>query len=233
MIPRATHQEHHYAHRTGWLRAAVLGANDGIVSTGSLITGIAAATSNQEDILVAGVAGLIAGTMSMAAGEYVSVSSQSDSEHADLERERTALREDPAGELEELIETYVGRGVDRELSTRVSRALMEADALDAHAREELGFSKDVSARPLQAALASAASFAIGGALPLTSVVLVSTERAVWTVIAASLVSLACLGATSARLGGAPVGPAIRRIMFWGALAMLTTTAIGHWFQVSF
>ncbi len=221
--------ENHFAHRTGWLRASVLGANDGIVSTASLILGVAAARSSHGSIVVAGLAGLIAGAMSMAAGEYVSVSSQADTERADLDRERVELTDDHALELAELAAIYVARGLDADLAHRVATQLMAHDALGAHARDELGISDALSARPVQAALASAGAFALGAALPLLLVFVVPQSALVLTVSGASLVFLALLGAWSARTGGAPVGRATVRVVFWGALAMALTAAVGALF----
>lgn len=223
------HLDNHFVHRTGWLRAAVLGANDGIVSTASLILGVAAAQSSQSSIMVAGLAGLIAGAMSMAAGEYVSVSSQADTERADLERERVELADNHAHELAELAAIYVARGLDPDLAHRVATQLMAHDALGAHARDELGISDALSARPVQAALASAGAFAVGAALPLSLVYLVPRSALIGTVAGASLVLLALLGALAARSGGAPVGRAMLRVAFWGALAMGLTTAVGALF----
>jgi len=221
--------ERHYSQRIGWLRAAVLGANDGILSTASLLVGVAAANASRSSILVAGVAGLAAGAMSMAAGEYVSVSSQADTEQADLARERGELRSAPAAELEELRQIYVGRGLDPELALKVAQQLMERDALGAHARDELGLSAVHTARPVQAALASAATFSVGAALPLILAALVPAARIVFAVPIGSLLSLAALGAVSAEAGGAHRGRAVLRVMFWGALAMALTAAIGRLF----
>ena len=218
--------EQHFVHRTGWLRAAVLGANDGIVSTASLIVGVAAAAAGHNEILIAGIAGLVAGAMSMAAGEYVSVSSQADSERADLETERQALRESPEEELAELAEIYVGRGVEAALARKVAQQLTAHDAVGAHARDELGMSEILSARPIQAALTSAASFSIGGLLPLIAAIFVPVSQAIPVVGAATLVSLALLGAISARIGGASKLKAMMRVMLWGALAMVVTAGIG-------
>jgi VIT1/CCC1 family predicted Fe2+/Mn2+ transporter len=210
----------------GWLRAAVLGANDGIVSTGSLVLGVAAAHASHGNVLIAGVAGLMAGSMSMAAGEYVSVHSQADSEKAELDRERKELADDDAGEHKELAAIYVGRGLDAALAKEVAKQLMAHDALDAHARDELGISETLSARPIQAALASAASFALGAALPLLVVALSPPTRLVFTVAVTSLIFLAVLGAIAARVGGAPIWAGAARITFWGALAMALTAAVG-------
>ena len=211
------------------MRAAVLGANDGIVSTASLIVGVAAAAANQNDVLIAGVAGLVAGAMAMAAGEYVSVSSQSDTERADLARERQELRENPAFELDELAEIYVQRGVDKVLARQVAQQLMAKDALTAHARDELGISEITTARPVQAALTSAATFAVGAAMPLLMVVVSPASALVMMVSAASLGFLALLGAVGARVGGANVLRATARVTFWGAFAMALTAGIGKLF----
>ena len=227
------HSEHHRTHRSGWLRAAVLGANDGIVSTASLILGVAAAESSRGQVLIAGVAGLVAGAMSMAAGEYVSVSSQADTERADLERERRELATDKDHEHAELAAIYVGRGLDAGLAQQVATQLMAKDALGAHARDELGISDFLSARPVQAAFASAGTFTLGAALPLLVVVLVPASALVATVAGGSLVFLALLGAVAARVGGSPVGRAALRVMFWGALAMALTAGIGALFGAAF
>jgi VIT1/CCC1 family predicted Fe2+/Mn2+ transporter len=223
------HLEKHYSQRIGWLRAAVLGANDGIVSTASLLVGVAAAGTSRSSILVAGVAGLVAGAMSMAAGEYVSVSSQADTEQADLARERAELRAAPAHELEELRQIYVTRGLDPDLALKVAKQLMERDALGAHARDELGLSIVHTARPVQAALASAVTFAAGAALPLILAAVVSLPQIILAVPAGSLFSLAALGALSAKAGGAGRGRAVLRVTFWGALAMALTAAIERLF----
>jgi vacuolar iron transporter family protein len=223
------HSEEHRTHRVGWLRAAVLGANDGIVSTASLIVGVAAADSGRGGILVAGVAGLVAGAMSMAAGEYVSVSSQADTERADLERERKELAADPAHEHAELAAIYVARGLDADLAGQVATQLTAKDALGAHARDELGISDTLSARPVQAAFASAGTFAVGAALPLLLVLVVPANALVWTVSGSSLLFLALLGALAARAGGSPVGTSVARVTFWGALAMALTAGVGALF----
>ncbi len=223
-LPQA--REHHFIHRIGWLRAAVLGANDGIVSTASLIVGVAAASPERDAILIAGVAGLVAGAMSMAAGEYVSVSSQFDTERADLETERRALADAPAAELEELAQIYVERGVEEGLARQVAAQLMEHDSLGAHARDELGITESLTARPIQAALTSAITFSVGAALPLAAVVAVPVAHAIPTVSVASLVCLALLGGVSARAGGASTVKAAVRVTVWGALAMAATAAIG-------
>ncbi|MCR4282255.1 MAG: VIT family protein [Bauldia sp.] len=220
------HPESHLVSRIGWLRAAVLGANDGIVSTASLIVGVAAAAATRNDVVIAGVAGLVAGAMSMAAGEYVSVSSQSDTEQADLARERKELSEASEAEHQELAEIYVKRGVDRELARRVAEQLMAKDALAAHAHDELGISEITTARPVQAALTSAATFSVGAAMPLLMVVVSPAAMLVPIVSAASLGFLALLGAIGARAGGADVLRATARVTFWGALAMALTAGIG-------
>src|SRR3984885_8741025 len=221
--------ERHFVNRIGWLRAAVLGANDGILSTASLVVGVAAASATQDAVLIAGVAGLVAGAMSMAAGEYVSVSSQSDSEQADLARERKELSESPEFELDELAEIYVKRGVDRDLARQVARQLMAKDALSAHAHDELGISEITTARPVQAALTSAVSFSVGAAMPLLMVVVSPTAALVPIVFAASLGFLAVLGAIGAKAGGANILRATARVTFWGALAMAVTAGIGKLF----
>jgi VIT1/CCC1 family predicted Fe2+/Mn2+ transporter len=223
------HPESHLVSRIGWLRAAVLGANDGIISTASLIVGVAAAAAKQDDVLIAGVAGLAAGAMSMAAGEYVSVSSQSDTEQADLARERKELSEHAELELDELASIYVERGVDPALARRVAQQLMAKDALAAHARDELGISAITTARPVQAALTSAAMFSTGAALPLLMVVVSPAGALVPIVSAASLGFLALLGAIGAVAGGANVLRATVRVTFWGAFAMALTAGIGRLF----
>jgi VIT1/CCC1 family predicted Fe2+/Mn2+ transporter len=223
------HLELHRTHRIGWLRAAVLGANDGIVSTASLIVGVAAAAATRNTVLVAGVAGLVAGAMSMAAGEYVSVSSQSDTETADLERERAELANDVAHEHAELAAIYVARGLDAGLADQVATQLMNKNALGAHARDELGISDTLSARPVQAAFASAATFTVGAALPLLLVLVVPTSKLVWVVSGSSLFFLASLGALAASAGGAPVWKSVARVTFWGALAMALTAGVGALF----
>jgi len=221
-----SHRESHLVGRIGWLRAAVLGANDGIVSTASLIVGVAAAAATQSDILIAGVAGLVAGAMSMAAGEYVSVSSQSDTEQADLARERKELSANPKSELDELAHIYIQRGVDQALARKVAQQLMTKDALGAHAHDELGISEITTARPIQAGLASAASFSVGAAMPLLMVVIAPVSVLVPVEFAASLAFLALLGGVGARAGGAKVLRATVRVTFWGALAMALTAGIG-------
>lgn len=229
MIRLNQHPEDHLVERIGWLRAAVLGANDGIISTASLIVGVAAAAATRNDVLIAGIAGLVAGAMSMAAGEYVSVSSQSDTELADLVRERRELSENPESELEELTEIYVKRGLERELARQVSQQLMATDALKAHAHDELGISEVTAARPVQAALTSAAMFSIGAAMPLLMVVIAPANALVPVVSAASLGFLALLGAVGAKAGGAHILRATIRVTFWGALALATTAVIGKLF----
>jgi len=224
-MPRA-HKESHLVKRIGWLRAAVLGANDGIISTASLILGVAAAAASKSDILLAGVAGLVAGAMSMAAGEYVSVSSQSDTETADLAREKRELSEDPEFEKEELAQIYVQRGVEPHLARQVAVELMAKDALGAHARDELGISEVTTARPVQAALTSAATFSVGAAAPLALVLLSPSDFTIPAVSIGSLAFLALLGFLGARTGGAAVLKPVLRVTFWGALAMAITAGIG-------
>ena len=218
--------EEHKSSRVGWLRAAVLGANDGILSTASLLIGVAAAGSSRSAVLLAGAAGLAAGALSMAAGEYVSVSSQADAEAADLVKERRELHENPAGELAELAGIYEERGLDPELARQVARELMDHDALGAHARDELGFSDMSRARPLQAGLASAAAFTVGAVLPLLVAALAPDSTRAWLIAVMSLMFLALLGATGAWAGGAPIGRAAIRVSVWGAVAMAITAAIG-------
>lgn len=223
------HREWHRSERIGWLRAAVLGANDGIVSTASLVVGVAAAEATRHDVLVAGVAGLVAGALSMAAGEYVSVSSQADTERADLEVERRELATQPQTEEVELTEIYVRRGLNPELARVVARELMAKDALAAHARDELGLSEELAARPLQAALASAATFAVGAGVPVLTILLAPTSSLMVAVPIVSVLCLAALGALAARAGGAPVVVGAGRVVFWGALAMAATAGIGKLF----
>lgn len=225
-------QEQHRTQRIGWLRAAVMGANDGIVSTASLLVGVAAADMSHHSILVSGLAGLVAGAMSMAAGEYVSVSSQADTERADLDREQKELADDNDFETHELEGIYVKRGLDEQLAKQVVEQLMARDALGAHARDELGISKVLSARPIQAALASAATFTVGAMLPLMAAVLVPQGVIVPVVSGASLVSLASLGVLAARTAGAPMVRSVARVTFWGALAMALTAGVGAIFGVS-
>jgi vacuolar iron transporter family protein len=225
----ARHGERHRTEHVGWLRAAVLGANDGILSTASLVLGVAAAHGSRSSVLVAGVAGLVAGAMSMAAGEYVSVHSQADTEKADLARERAELRADDAGERRELTAIYVGRGLDPVLAQQVADQLMAHDAIGAHARDELGISETLRARPVQAALASAGSFAVGAVMPLIVSALVPEATLVEFVAGTSLIFLAVLGALAAQAGGAPVVPSVIRVTFWGALAMGITAGVGVMF----
>ena len=226
---RVRHKERHRIERIGWLRAAVLGANDGIVSTASLVLGVAAAHGTRSNVLVAGVAGLVAGAMSMAAGEYVSVHSQADTEHAELERERAELKADDEGEHNELMDIYVGRGLDPSLAKLVADQLMLRDAIGAHARDELGISETLSARPIQAAFASAGSFAVGAAMPLLVAALAPEAGLTIAVPAASLLSLALLGALAAGAGGAGMTVGAIRVTFWGALAMGLTAGVGALF----
>jgi VIT1/CCC1 family predicted Fe2+/Mn2+ transporter len=225
------HFERHRTHRIGWLRAAVLGANDGIVSTASLVLGVAAAGASSKSIVIAGVAGLVAGAMSMAAGEYVSVSSQADTERADLDREQKELAAHPEQEHREMTAIYVGRGLDAGLASNVATQLMEHDALGAHGRDELGISETSTAKPVQAAMASAVTFSVGAALPLLIVLLVPGSTLMWAVSGSSLVFLALLGSLAARLGGASVMTAAVRVTFWGALAMALTALVGALFGV--
>lgn len=227
-----TYLEHHRSHRVGWLRAAVLGANDGIVSTASLIIGVAAAGAPQEQVLIAGLAGLVAGAMSMAAGEYVSVSSQADTEKADLKLEEASLAHNFDVEREELAEIYRGRGLEPALADQVAHALMAHDALGAHARDEIGISETQSARPLQAAWSSAAAFTMGASLPLAVAWGSPGTRQIPVVAATSLIFLAFLGAVAARAGGASVIRGAARVTFWGALAMALTAAVGRMFGVA-
>ena len=224
-----SHFELHYADRIGWLRAAVLGANDGIVSTASLVVGVAAASALRSDVLIAGLAGLMAGSMAMAAGEYVSVSSQADTEKADLARERKELETDDAGEHRELANIYVQRGLDPDLAKKVADQLMAHDALAAHARDELGLNEIHTARPIQAALASALTFATGAALPLLAVLLAPTNWMIPIVVGTTLFFLALMGVIAARLGGASKWTGALRVTFWGLLAMLATALVGKLF----
>lgn len=223
------HSEWHRTERIGWLRAAVLGANDGIVSTASLVVGVAAANASRGNIMVAGVAGLVAGALSMAAGEYVSVSSQADTERADINRERAELATDPAAEEDELASIYVERGLDPSLARLVARQLMAGDALKAHARDELGLREEFTARPLQAALASAATFAVGAALPILTAMLAPSTALPSVVAGVSLACLAALGGLAARAGGASVALGAGRVAFWGVLAMGMTAGVGRLF----
>ena len=226
-----SHHELHRVHRVGWLRAAVLGANDGIVSTASLIIGVAAASAAHTNILLAGVAGLVAGAMSMAAGEYVSVRSQSDTESADLELERQSLEENYDDEKDELAEIYVGRGVEPALALQVAEQLMDHDALGAHARDEIGISEIMNAQPVQAALSSAATFTVGAALPLIVAWGIPGPNLILAVAVSSLAFLAMLGGLAARAGGAPILVGAGRVLFWGALAMALTAGVGRLFGV--
>ncbi len=223
------HQERHRTERIGWLRAAVLGANDGIVSTASLVVGVAAASTSSKDIVIAGVAGCVAGAMSMAAGEYVSVSSQADTEKADIERERKELANDDMHEREELAAIYIKRGLDKPLAKQVADQLMAHDALAAHARDELGISDLSTARPIQAAFASAGTFTIGAVMPLLTVLITPATALIPVVIASSILFLALLGGFGAYVGGAPVTKAALRVTFWGALAMGLTAGVGYLF----
>lgn len=226
------HNETHRVDRIGWLRAAVLGANDGLVSTASLVVGVAAAATSHGGILIAGVAGLAAGAMSMAAGEYVSVSSQSDTEKADLAREAVELAGDHEAETRELAGIYVGRGVAPDLATEVARQMMAHDALGAHARDELGISEITTARPIQAALTSAITFSAGAALPLVVAAVAPLDTlAIWVAVSA-LLGLAVLGALGARAGGAPIGRSVLRVVFWGALAITITAGVGRLFHIA-
>ena len=226
-----SHHEIHRTHRVGWLRAAVLGANDGIVSTASLIIGVAAASATQANILLAGVAGLVAGAMSMAAGEYVSVSSQSDTENADLALEKQSIEDDFEFEVHELAEIYEGRGLQPDLAKQVAEQLMAHDALGAHARDEIGISQTVTTQPVQAAFSSAATFVVGAALPLIAAWATPGPQLIPVVAASSLVFLALLGGIAARTGGAPIAVAAFRVTFWGALAMALTAGVGRLFGV--
>ena len=228
----ARHTERHRSERIGWLRAAVLGANDGIVSTASLVVGVAASNAPLSQTILAGFAGLVAGAMSMAAGEYVSVSSQADTERADLARERRELETELPAERRELASIYQQRGLDSDLAVKVAEQLMAHDALGAHARDELGISEMHAARPIQAAMASAATFAVGAAMPLVTVLIAPASHTAAVVTAVSLVALSALGAVAAKAGGAPVVRATARVTFWGALAMALTAGAGAWFGAS-
>lgn len=229
---RTWHAEIHRGHRTGWLRAAVLGANDGIVSTASLLLGVASANGSHQSLLIAGLAGLVAGAMSMAAGEYVSVHSQADAEHADLQKERRELKEDAAGEQRELAGIYMQRGLEPELAHQVARQLMAHDALGSHARDELGMSESGAAKPIQAAFSSAASFAVGAALPLAVTAFGPAEYLTLWLAITSIIFLGLLGIMSALAGGAHVGRSTGRIVFWGVLAMAVTSGIGALFGIA-
>lgn len=226
------HAESHKAHRTGWLRASVLGANDGIVSTASLIVGVAAAGTSQDGVLLAGVAGLVAGAMSMAAGEYVSVSSQADTENADLALEASSLQEHPESEKDELAAIYVARGLKPEMAQQVAEQLMAHDALAAHARDDIGISEGTRAAPVLAALASATTFTVGAALPLLAAWLAAAHQIIIAVSVSSLLFLSLLGAVAARAGGASLIRGACRVTFWGALAMLLTALVGELFGVA-
>ncbi len=223
---RALHRESHRAHRIGWLRASVLGANDGVVSVSSLVVGVAAGGALQSDILLTGIAGLVAGALSMAAGEYISVQSQADTENADLNRERRELAETPDEELEELIAIYIGRGLQEPLARQVAVQLTAVDALAAHARDELGITEELKARPLQAALASAAAFSVGGIIPIFSALLASAQSVSLVTTVSTLLTLTLLGSLAAYAGGASVIRGALRVTFWGALAMGVTAGVG-------
>ena len=227
---RAIHKEGHYVNRTGWLRAAVLGANDGLLSTSSLMVGVAAAAVGPSQLLLTGVAGIVAGAMSMAAGEYVSVSSQADSEKADIEREKRELQANPEYESRELAAIYIRRGLPKALAVEVAEHLSKKDVLEAHARDELGIHDASSAKPVQAALASAASFVIGGAPAILAVLCVPSPMAIWAIVGVAIVTLAALGAAGARAGGAPTLPGVIRVVLWGSLAMAVTAGVGHLFH---
>ena len=226
-----SHKERHRIHRSGWLRASVLGANDGIVSIASLVVGVAASEADRGDIVLAGVAGLVAGAMSMAAGEYVSVQSQADTEKADLELEARALKENPEGELKELAEIYQGRGLDADLSLEVARQFMERDALGAHARDDIGITAELRARPIQAAAWSALAFCMGGVVPVASAWLAPLSSLLWIVPAISIVLLGGLGGMAARIGGADPIRGAFRVCLWGTAAMAMTAAVGKLFGV--
>lgn len=231
-MPASAHHERHFAERVGWLRAAVLGANDGIVSTASLVLGVAAAEASRASVLVAGVAGLVAGAMSMAAGEYVSVSSQADSEASDRERERKEIEANPLHEHKELVNIYVERGLTKDLAEQVATQFMARDPLRAHLRDELGLSSTMNARPLQAAWTSALSFAVGATVPLLLAVLSSAGQILLSVSVGSLLALTLLGVLGARAGGARTFKAAARVTFWGAAAMMATAGIGRLFGVA-
>lgn len=231
-MSRLTHSEIHMVHRIGWLRAAVLGANDGLVSTSSLVVGVAAAGSGRSEVLIAGLAGLVAGAMSMAAGEYVSVSSQTDAEKADLARETRELAETPESELNELTQIYIDRGLERELAARVAVQLTAHDAIGAHARDELGTSETVTSHPIQAAVVSALTFAAGAVVPLIVALLAPPGKISIIVAATALLALAMLGGLGASAGGAGIARGAVRVTFWGALAMAATAAVGMVFGVS-
>ncbi|MBV9841312.1 MAG: VIT family protein [Sphingomonadaceae bacterium] len=229
--PDASHEKH-YVTRIGWLRAAVLGANDGLLSTSSLMVGVAAASAGTGQLVLTGVAGIAAGAMSMAAGEYVSVSSQSDAEKADIKRERRELKADPEHEKRELAAIYIRRGLDKQLATNVADALHAHNALEAHTRDELGITETSTANPIQAALASAASFTIGGLPPLLMALLLPPKLVLWGIAAVAVLTLSVLGAAGARAGGARVAPGIMRVVIWGSLAMAVTALVGHLFHTT-
>jgi len=231
-MSRLSHSENHMVHRIGWLRAAVLGANDGLVSTSSLVVGVAAAGTGAAEVMLAGLAGLVAGAMSMAAGEYVSVSSQADAEQADMARERRELEEMPEAELEELTMIYVARGLDRELAEQVAHQLTERDALSAHARDELGISETIATNPIQAALVSALTFSVGAVVPLIVAILAPPMQISLIVAVATLLALAVLGGLGASAGGAGMVRGAIRVTFWGALAMAATALVGTLFGVA-
>ena len=225
-------QEMHFVTRSGWLRAAVLGANDGLLSTGSLMSGVAAAAVTPSQLILTGVAGVVAGAMSMAAGEYMSVGSQADSERADLLREAEALRENPQMERDELATIYEGRGLDSELAREVADQLMRHDALETHARDELGMSETSSANPLQASIASALTFTVGGAIPLATALLFPGPSVLYAIIGVSLIALLVLGALGAQAGGAPIGRGALRVLLLGGAALAITTLVGHLFNIA-
>lgn len=227
--PASAHSEEHYVNRSGWLRAAVLGANDGLLSVASLLVGVSAASFDRAHLLLTGVAAIVAGAMSMAAGEYVSVSSQADSEAADIERERRALEDDPDTERRELAAIYIRRGLPKALAIEVAEALSAHDELEAHARDELGITETAAAKPVQAALASAASFVAGGMPPLLTVLLAPHAIVLWVLVAVTVATLAVLGAAGARAGGAPIVRAAMRVMLWGSMAMAITAGAGRLF----
>ena len=229
---RVAHKESHYVNRSGWLRAAVLGANDGLLSTSSLMVGVAAAAVGPAQLLLTGVAGIVAGAMSMAAGEYVSVSSQADSEKADIEREKRELKANPEHESRELAAIYVRRGLPKALAMEVVEHLSKKDALEAHTRDELGIHEASSAKPVQAALASAASFVVGGAPAIIAVLCVPSALAMWAIVAVAILTLGALGAAGARAGGAPILPGVVRVVLWGSLAMAVTAGVGRMFHAS-
>lgn len=226
------HTEHHRTHRTGWLRASILGANDGILSTSSLMLGVAAAASPHNSIVLSGVAGLVAGAVSMAAGEYVSVKSQADTEKADLALEADEIRKNPIHETEELAGIYQERGLDIDLAREVARQMMEHDALGAHARDEIGITDALSARPIQAAVASAGTFAVGAAVPVAAASLVTAETILWLIPFVTVILLAVLGGLGSRAGGAPVWVGAMRVCLWGTLAMALTFGVGKLFGVA-